>query len=79
MHPYSAVKRYLWRVEVSTKKPGKTGKPAYPEGLGNHPVVLVSRADARGYCAWAGGERSRLPTEAEWEKAARGVEGAYFP
>ena len=58
------VARFVW----------KDGRP--PHGREDHPVVLVSYDEAAKYCAWRG---RRLPTAAEFEKAARGEEGLAYP
>lgn len=60
---------------ASWRAPHGPGSSA--ERLANHPVVHVSAHDAEAYCAWT---TTRLPSESEWERAARGgLEGAIYP
>lgn len=67
---YAVVQRFNWQ----------DGRP--PEGREDHPVVLVTWQQAADYCKWRGtlvGEERRLPSEAEYEKGARGDGGLAYP
>ncbi len=67
---YSIVEKFNW----------KDGGP--PTGHEDHPVVLVTWEEASAYCKWrgdVGGGTRRLPTESEFEKAARGDSGIAYP
>jgi len=68
--PFSRVQKFIW----TSQKP--------PINRAKHPVVLVSWSDANAYAKWLTtktGQLWQLPTEIQWEKAARGTKGNYFP
>jgi len=87
-HSVSTDAFYISETEVTNREylefvqqtghaaPSYWEKGNYPKGRADYPVRQVSVSDARAYAAWRGG---RLPTESEWEKAARGVDGRRYP
>lgn len=70
VHPYKRTRQFAWLE-------GKV-----PTGREQHPVVMVSRHDAEAFAKWLSAETGKqwsLPSEQQWEKAARGPDGNRFP
>ena len=71
---------FVQAAKVSPPSHWKNG--VIPQGKEQHPVVKVSWQDAQAFCSWASqvsGEKIALPSEAQWEKAARSSDGRIYP
>lgn len=71
-----------WRTRVPFAGRRYAPVTAYPPEMADHPMVMVSQTEALAYCEWLTGKVGRkcgLPTEYQWEKAARGPDGRTYP
>jgi cytochrome c-type biogenesis protein len=70
-------RRYkIYVDDVGAEPPPNWENNDYPEGRDKHPVAWVSWYDAANFCQWAG---KTLPSEKQWERAARGTDGKKYP
>jgi formylglycine-generating enzyme required for sulfatase activity len=81
-YPVTNIQYQAFLQATGYRAPGHWQAGQIPPGTSNCPVVYVTWHDAVAFCDWLRAETRhpfRLPTEAEWEKAARGVDGRIYP